>query len=93
MELHPDVVWFIKHRCNRDEVDAFYRQLEALRREPIRNSEAIAEPRLSRYMLRFFRFTTSLAVFHYDAAKDRIRVLECRRVKPSRGAGGAGEPR
>ena len=85
VELHPEVVWFIRHCCNDDEVDAFYEQLERVRSEPIENSEPMAEPSLSPYMLRFFRFRRNLALFEYDPAKRRIRVLECRRIPPRRG--------
>jgi hypothetical protein len=82
VELHRDVVWFIRHQCNADEADAFYRELDRLRSDPIECSEALADPKLSRYMLRFFRFGQNLAIFEYNAAKDRARVLECRRIPP-----------
>ncbi len=85
VELHAEVVWFIRHCCNKEEVDAFYEQLERLRAQPIENSEPMADPDLSRYMLRFFRFRRNLALFEYDPGKDRIRVLECRRIPPRRG--------
>ncbi len=85
VELHAEVVWFIRHRCNDSEVDAFYEQLEKLRSEPIENSEPMADPDLSAYMLRFFRFRLNLALFEYDPARNRIRVLECRRIPPKRG--------
>ena len=84
VELHPEVVWFIRHRCNEDEVSAFYEELERLREEPIANSEAVADPRLSRYMLRFFRFRQNLTIFELNPAKNRIRVLECRKSPPRR---------
>jgi len=94
VELHPDVAWFVRHRCTQREVDEFYRLLEALRAEPIRHSEMVVEPRLRRYALRLFRFGVNLAVFEYNAAKNRIRVLECRKAKPiiRRNGGDAGEP-
>jgi len=84
VELHPEVVWFIRHRCNEGEVSGFYERLERLREEPIENSEAVTDPRLSRYMLRFFRFRQNLAIFELNPAKNRIRVLECRRTPPRR---------
>ena len=84
VELDPEVVWFIGHRCGRDEVDAFYEALHRIRTQPIQNSEAVADPQVSRYILRFFRFGANIALFEYAPAKDRIRVLECRRVTPRR---------
>jgi hypothetical protein len=42
VELHPEVVWYLKSRCNAEEVDGFYRQLARVRAAPISNSEAIA---------------------------------------------------
>ncbi len=89
VELHRDVVWFLRQRCTDGEVDAFYDMLERLRTEPIANSEAVADPQLSRYMLRFCRFKQNLAIFRYDASRDRIRVLECRRRQPKRRQSGA----
>ncbi len=84
VELHAEVVWFIRHRCNDDVQDAFYRQLERVRSGPIENSEPMAVPSLSPYMLRFFRFRQNLALFEYNPGTNRIRVLECRRIPPRR---------
>ena len=84
VELHPDVVWYIRKRCTPKEQDAFYRHLEKLRAEPIKHSELIVDPRLSRYVLRRFRFGANVAVLEYDIHKGRIRVLECRKAKPIR---------
>lgn len=33
-------------------------------------------------MLRFFRFGANKAIFELDLSRDRIRVLECRKLKP-----------
>ena len=63
VELHEAVVWFIRHRCNDSEVDAFYERLEKLRSELIENSEPMSDPTLSPHMLRFFRFRLNLALF------------------------------
>ena len=82
--LHPDVVFFVRHRCNPEEQKAFFVQLHAIRSEPITNSEAISDPRLSRYMLRFFRFGRHMAVFHFDPNREQIKVLECRTIPPKR---------
>ena len=79
--MHRDVVWLIRRHCTDQEVDAFYDGLEKLQREPIENSEATRDPRLSRYMLRFFRFGRNIAVFEYDPGKNRIRVLQCRKLR------------
>ncbi len=81
VELRPDVQWFLRmRRRNKDEIDAFYDLLERIRTDPIGNSEARSGPRLSRYMLRFARFGGNLAIFEFDPAHERIRVLECRPI-------------
>ena len=85
VELRKDVVWFLKHRCTDAEVTAFYEALQRLRDDPIENSQAVSDRRVSRYMLRFFRFgLNGIAIFQLDHAKDRIRVVECRRLPPRR---------
>ena len=88
VELHPDVVaWLVRHRHDHRLVDSFYRQLHRVGEEPIGRSEAVSEPGLSRYMLRFFRFGENdehIAIFQYDIGRNRIRVLECRSLKPAR---------
>jgi len=88
VELHPRVDRFIRHRCSAEEQDAFYRALERIRSAPIRHSEAIADAQLSRYMLRFFRFGSNLAIFSVNRARDVIRVCECRKCPPQRRANG-----
>ena len=85
VELHRDVVWFVRHRCNAAEREAFYRTLHLVRSNPvdaIEHSEPISDPAISRYILRFFRFSGCLAIFKLNVGKNRIRVLECRRVPP-----------
>jgi hypothetical protein len=84
VELHSDIVRFVRHECSDAEVDEFYAGLERIRRDPLA-SEAIADPRLSRYMLRFFRFGSCVAIFRYDPGRETIKVLECRKVRPSPG--------
>jgi hypothetical protein len=84
VELHEDVVWFVKRRCTPDEAAAFYARLEDIRREPISNSESIADPTVSEFMLRFFRFGRNIAIFEYDIWNAQIRVLECQKPKPTR---------
>lgn len=83
VELHSDVVWYIRHRCTREEAALFYEGLDKIRVEPIEHSESIARPDRSRYMLRFFRFGRNIAIFEYDIGRNQIRVLECE--KPKRG--------
>ncbi|MGB2985028.1 MAG: hypothetical protein WBE26_04020, partial [Phycisphaerae bacterium] len=66
VELHRNVVRFIRHECTEKERGAFYSQLEKLRSDPvalIENSEAIHDPQASRYMLRLFRFMDCIAIF------------------------------
>ena len=85
VELHKNVVRYIRHECTEEEQGAFFGELERLRSDPvtlIENSEAIADPELARYMLRFFRFGENIAIFEYDIGKNRIRVLECRKPRP-----------
>ncbi len=85
-ELQESVQWFLRHECSQRELATFYERLEAVRTEPIRNSEGPASlPKKSKYTLRFFRFfrfSGNLAVFEFDAAKKRIRVVECRKSLP-----------
>ncbi len=84
VELHTDVVWLLKKRCTDAERKAFHNRLEEVRREPIEKSEPIRDVKLSRYMLRFFRFAGFMAVFRFDSVKNRIRVYECRKITPGR---------
>lgn len=87
VELHRNVVRFIRHECTEKERGAFYSQLEKLRSDPvalIENSEAIHDPQASRYMLRLFRFMDCIAIFEMNRARDRILVRQCQRVTPKR---------
>ncbi len=84
VELHPDVVRFLKKRCTDAERKAFYNRLEEVRRKPIENTEPFRDAKLSRFMLRFFRFAEFMAVFKFDPANNRIRVYECRKSTPGR---------
>ena len=81
VELHRRVLWFVKYRCTPAEQDAFWDRLRRVVADPLRNSEHRSDPRLSRYMLRMFRFAGCLAIFEYKPAADRIKVLECRRLE------------
>ncbi len=80
VELHPRVSWFLGRRCTDAERKAFYAELERLRSDAVTliyGTEAYSDPERSRYMLRFFRFGPYLAILDFNAAKDRIRVVEC----------------
>jgi hypothetical protein len=79
-ELHPAVNWFVRRRCTDAERKAFYAELDRLRSDPVTlidGTEAYSDPERSRYMLRIFRFGPYLAILEFNAAKDRIRVVEC----------------
>lgn len=82
VELHRSVVWFIKRDCNDQERYEFYEELDLIRTDIITNSEPIVEPKLSRYMLRFFRFGRNIAIFEMNRSRDEIRVRLCRKLKP-----------
>ena len=72
-------------RFSEDERDSFVARVEQVRAEPIKRSEGLHDPAISKYMLRFFRFGSNdrwLAVFAFDAHKNRIRVIECRLSRP-----------
>lgn len=84
IELHRDVIRFIRHDCSEQERTAFYRMVNKLREEPIRHSEHMSDPRMSRYMLRFSRFGANFAVFQYDLARKRIRIVTCHKAPPRR---------
>ncbi len=86
-ELHPDVVWELRHVFTRAEVLDFYQQLARTRASPLRNSELHADRRVSRYVLRRFSFgrgVEKIAIFHYDQLRGVIRVLKCRPFEPRR---------
>ena len=87
VELHPDVVWDLQNRFTAEEVDEFYQKLHSLRERPIENSEPLLDRDVSPFMLRRFAFGKGIekvAVFKYDIAKNRIRVIKCRLSKPPR---------
>jgi hypothetical protein len=82
VDVHSDVDWFVRKTCTREKRAEFYRMLAAIELEPLRHSEPFFEPKLSPHMLRFFRFGTSKAIFEFDPARNRIQVIECRKLKP-----------
>ncbi len=84
-ELHEDALWFLRHECGQQELTTFYEGLDAVRTEPIRNSEGPGSlSKKNKYALRFFRFAGNLALFEFDPARKRIRVVECRKSLPKR---------
>ena len=87
VDMHPDVDWFVRHRCSEEERRAFYEVLERLRSEPLKNSRLLIDPQVSRYALRCFRFGTNLAVFKLDPGRNRIWILKCETLKPRRQLG------
>ncbi|MDO8632284.1 MAG: hypothetical protein Q7R41_17515, partial [Phycisphaerales bacterium] len=82
VELRKEVIRYVKRECNSTERAAFYCELERVIEDPISYSEAIFDPEVSRYLLRFFRFAGSLAIFEFDPTKQRIIVRVCRKTKP-----------
>ena len=84
-ELHPDVVWYLRHVCTSAEADDFYRELERVCEDPISRSELFYDPEASRYVLRRFSFGTGvekIAIFRYDG--NVVRVRRCRPARPMR---------
>jgi len=81
VELPADVERFVR-ACSPEDENAFWEALKEVRRNPIGASLPIRDPRLSRYMARFFRFGPHVAVFRLDVGRDTIRVMECRRAQP-----------
>lgn len=86
VELHPDVV---KYVCDLSEPDRgdFVKRLSWVREDPIRRSAAHLERELRGHMLRRFEFgrgVTRIAIFEYDGAASRMRILHCRFAKPRR---------
>lgn len=87
VELHREVVHFVRHEADDGEIKAFYEALDRLAADAvalIEHSEPVRRPGISRYMLRFFRFGRCIAIFETNRARDRIRVRLCERVPPKR---------
>ena len=88
--LHREAIWFLRHSAKQEEREAFYAQLGRVRQSApalIENSEAIHDPKLSRYMLRFFRFANCIAVFETNRERTLIRVRACQRASRKRAEG------
>jgi len=87
VELADEAWDNLRYRLTLAERDSFVSRLEEVRQAPIRNSEVSRDPEQSQYMLRFFRFGPGgrwIGVFEFDIAGNRIRVLQCRLLRPSR---------
>lgn len=55
---------------------------------PVSRSRLLRDPALSGYALRYFEFgagVAKIAIFEYDPAIHRIRILQCRPARPRRG--------
>ena len=83
VELHVSVARFLK-TCDDETVSAFWERVDEVRNDPVGRSEAVSEPNVSRYMLRYFRFARYLALFQVDPIKGRIVVRSCRKQQPGR---------
>lgn len=81
VDMHKEVARYLRRECREEERTAFYRELDRVREDPIGNSDPTRDPKISRYMLRFFRFDGNMAIFRLSRLGDRIRVLQCRRLK------------
>jgi mRNA-degrading endonuclease RelE of RelBE toxin-antitoxin system len=81
VELHPDVRRFLR-KASPEIRNTFYEQLCWLCENPIEHSIAYHDPALSRYILRYFRFGDYVALLGFLAARDEIKVLECRSSNP-----------
>jgi len=67
-----------------DERIAFVLKVNQVAREPIKYSEPLRDPRLSPYVLRFFRFGRDerwIAAFDLDVPQNRLRIVECRLIR------------
>jgi mRNA-degrading endonuclease RelE of RelBE toxin-antitoxin system len=81
VELHPDVRRFLR-KSSPEIRDAFHEQLLRVCENPVEHSIAYHDPTLSRYILGYFRFGEYVALFGFIAARDEIKVLECRSSDP-----------
>ena len=81
VELRPGVRRFLR-KATPAIRETFYEQLRWVCENPIERSVAYHDPTLSKYILRYFRFADYVALFGYLAARDEIKVLECRSRDP-----------
>lgn len=92
VELHRNVTNFKLLSCSDRERVAFHEHLHAVRSNPITLSVALMDSSVAPHALRGFDFANCRAAFELDIAKNRIRVLACRRKRPpsKRPSGDAG---
>ncbi len=88
VELHKEVIRYLRRECDDEERRAFYYELRRVEEDAIGNSEAISDPTLSRYILRFFRFEGNIAIFQTNRARDRLKVERCQRSTRQKISGG-----
>jgi len=78
VELSPTAIYFLNQLAPVDRVRASPSAM-------LRLSEPCWDPAVSRYVLRRFAFgrgVAKIAIFEYDAARERMRVLICRLQRP-----------
>lgn len=90
MELNLSVRLFLTTECFPEEVEAFRVLCDAIREDPIGNTDPYMGASDSPYQLRYFRFGGCQAFIEYhwtgDIDTELIRVVACkrRRIKPAR---------
>lgn len=88
-ELTEEVALFLETECLSEEVDAFWANVEAIRDDPIDNSQPFLGRTNRPRLLRYFRFGGCIALFEYhwtgEEDTDLIRVVGCTRkeIKPN----------
>jgi hypothetical protein len=91
VELHPEVYLYLE-RLPPAERDDFLATLEEVRKQPIGKSELHIETAIRGHVVRRFEFGVGarkkIAIFDYDAALGRMRVLKCRLRRPRKPTGG-----
>lgn len=91
VELHPDVDRFVWHQCTADERSQFREMCRRISEDPIHHSNLATNPKLSRYVVRFARFGSCIALFGFDRARQKIRIRQCQRAKKPEANGLHGE--
>ncbi len=77
VELRPEVRRFLR-TVTPNVRGTFFEKLHWVCEDPIVRSFAYHDPTVSKYMVRYFRFSNHVALFGYLAARDEIKVIECR---------------
>lgn len=81
VDMNEQVVRYLRLQCDKRERLAFADAMERVRQAPLANSEPAFDPKQSPYMARYFRFGANIALFQFDRARQKIRVLECQKRK------------